>query len=152
LTLDFRVRPFSRADRRPGLLLDKERSPHSSTPGFGLFIARSEIWSCSLLRFLSSFIVLSICLEERPSEDSLTVFYAPVCSSRHFVSRCQRTGRFSCPVPPLGKATIFMPIQSVSTGHYWVCHRLAYLCLILIQERALVSWSVWAVWLLEFRR
>jgi hypothetical protein len=38
-----------------------------------------------------------------------------------------------------------MPIQSVSTGHYWVCHRLAYLCLILIQERALASWSVSAL-------
>jgi hypothetical protein len=43
--LDFRVHLFSLADRRPGLPLDKEHSPHSSKLGFGLFITRTGIWS-----------------------------------------------------------------------------------------------------------
>jgi hypothetical protein len=140
LDLDFRVRPFSRADRRPGLLLNKERSPHSSTPGFGLFIARSPC--CVFCHHSSCFRLVS--RSARPK------IHFP-CSLRWSVLRATSFHGASAPADsPAQSHRLVKPPFSCRFNQSppvtaWVCHPLAYLCLVLIQESTLASCSVLAL-------
>jgi hypothetical protein len=126
--LDFHVHPFSRADRRPGLLVDKEHSPHSSTPGFGLSIARSESWSvsalCGCLNFGADLIRLccavvddllqgedSIALE---SPDQKTRFVIQIVLLRWFLEHVHQVfGEM-----PLRSYTVFESIFFADLVHY----------------------------------